>query len=232
MNGLQLVVFDMAGTTIEDAGQVPEAFRTVLARRGMDVSAEQLRAVRGASKRDAIRQLVREWGAGDVESLTESLFNEFRDHLAELFQSGGVRPIAGALETFDWLRSQNVRVALGTGFDRLTTDLIVDAVGWKDGLVDAIVCGDDVPQGRPAPYLIFRAMEHTGTIDVRQVACVGDTVLDLQAGNNSGAGHVIGVLTGAHRREQLEGEPNTGIIASVGELPAFLSAIAGDPILA
>lgn len=226
MNGLQLVVFDMAGTTIEDAGQVPEAFTTVLRRRGMDISAEQLRAVRGASKRDAIRHFVRERHGGDVELLTESLFQEFRDHLAELLQSGGVRPIPGARESFDWLRSQNVRVALGTGFDRLTTDLIVEAVGWKEGVVDAIVCGDDVPQGRPAPYLIFRAMERTGTIDVRHVACVGDTVLDLQAGNNSGARHVIGVLTGAHGLEQLQRQSHTGLIASVAELPGFLSTAA------
>ena len=187
MKSLQLVVFDMAGTTIEDAGQVPEAFTTVLRRRGIEVSADELRAVRGASKRDAIRQLVRSRHNGDVEQVTESIFQEFRDHLTELFQSGGVRPIPGARETFDWLRSQNVRVALGTGFDRLTTDLIAEAVGWKESVVDAIVCGDDVPQGRPAPYLIFRAMEQTGAIDVRQVACIGDTVLDLQAGNNSGA---------------------------------------------
>jgi len=185
MKSLQLVVFDMAGTTIEDAGQVPEAFTTVLRRRGIEVSADELRAVRGASKRDAIRHLIRERHGGDIDLLTEVIFREFRDHLAELFQAGDVRPIPGAREAFDWLRSQNVRVALGTGFDRLTTDLIVETVGWKAGVVDAIVCGDDVPQGRPAPYLIFRAMEQTGAFDVRQVACVGDTVLDLQAGNNS-----------------------------------------------
>ena len=53
---------------------------------------------------------------------------------------------------------------------------------WNEDLVNAVVCGDDVAQGRPAPYLIFRAMEKSGVTSVHQVTNVGDTVLDLQAG--------------------------------------------------
>jgi hypothetical protein len=38
---------------------------------------------------------------------------------------------------------------------------------------------------------------------------VGDTVLDLQAGQNAGVPYNIGVLSEAHAREQLEREPDT-----------------------
>ena len=58
MKDIALVVFDMAGTTIEDSGQVPEAFTTVLRKHGIEIDDEALRAVRGASKRDAIRHFV------------------------------------------------------------------------------------------------------------------------------------------------------------------------------
>ena len=220
MKDIALVVFDMAGTTIEDSGQVPEAFTTVLRQHGMEITDDALRAVRGASKRDAIRHFVVRHHRTGIDALTDRIFNDFRDYLAMLFKAGGVKPVVGAAETFRWLRGLGVRIALNTGFDRLTTDLIIDAVGWKSGVADAIICGDDVALGRPAPYLIVRSMEATGVTSVHQVMCVGDTVLDMQAGHNAGARHVVGVLSGAHKKDQLEKEPHTHLIASVADLPS------------
>lgn len=221
MKDIALVVFDMAGTTIEDSGQVPEAFTTVLRRHGIEITDDALRALRGASKRDAIRHFVVRHHKTGVDALTEEIFNDFRDYLAKLFKAGGVKPVAGAAGVFDHLRNRGIRIALNTGFDRLTTELIIDAVGWKAGVADAIICGDDVALGRPAPYLIFRSMEATGVTSVHQVMCVGDTVLDLQAGRNAGARYVVGVLSGAHKKEQLEKEPHTHLIASVADLPSL-----------
>ncbi|WP_275003379.1 hypothetical protein [Promicromonospora iranensis] len=39
--------------------------------------------------------------------------------------------------------------------------LLLERLGWQDGVIDAVVCTDDVPAGRPAPYLVHRAMERT-----------------------------------------------------------------------
>lgn len=218
MGAIELVVFDMAGTTIEDAGQVPEAFTTVLRAHGIEISPASLNALRGASKRDAIRHFVAEKGGADVETRTDTIFADFRTHLSNLFRSGGVKPVTGAAETFAWLRGQGIKVALNTGFDRVITELIVDAVGWNSGVVDTIVCGDDVLRGRPAPDLILEAMRRTGVADARRVMCVGDTALDLQAGTNAGAGQVVGVLSGAHVRAQLEKVTHTHLIESVALL--------------
>ncbi len=221
MTDIALVVFDMAGTTIEDSGQVPEAFTTVLRKQGIEITADALRAVRGASKRDAIRHFVTKHHATDVEALTDAIYGDFRDCLGRLFKTRGVKPIAGAVGIFKWLRERGIKVALNTGFDRVTTDLIIEAVGWQNGMVDAVVCGDDVALGRPAPYLIFRAMEQTGVTSVHRVMCVGDTVLDLQAGHNAGARYVVGVLSGAHKKEHLEKEPHTHLITSVAALSSI-----------
>jgi phosphonatase-like hydrolase len=121
------------------------------------------------------------------------------------------------------LRKRGIRLALNTGFDRETTGLLLEALGWADGIVDAVVCGDDVTQGRPAPYLIFHAMEAAGVSDVRRVANVGDTILDLQAGYNAGVRWNVGVLSGAHHRQKLESAPHTHVIPSVAELISIWS---------
>jgi phosphonatase-like hydrolase len=226
MRDVALVVFDMAGTTIEDSGQVPDAFTAVLRANGIEISAAELNSLRGASKRDAIRHFVAAQGGAGMDARTDSIFAAFRAHLSGLFRSGGVKPMDGAASTFAWLRERGVKVALNTGFDRMITDLIVESVGWGAGAVDAVVCGDDVACGRPAPDLIYKAMRATGVADAARVMSVGDTVLDLQAGNNAGAGWVIGVLSGAHGRAQLETEPHTCLVESVAALPRLLEQYA------
>jgi phosphonatase-like hydrolase len=217
MEPLEVVVFDMAGTTVEDGGEVPAAFAAALAEQGVTVTAAQMNAVRGASKRQAVLELTPE--GPDRAERAAATYAAFKKQLAQRF-AAGVKPIAGAGEMFGWLRSHGVKVALNTGFDREITELLVGALAWYKDVVDAVVCGDDVPQGRPAPYLIFRCMERTGTGSVHRVAVVGDTVLDLLAGHNAGVRWNVGVLSGAHSREQLAQQPHTHLIESVAGLAA------------
>jgi phosphonatase-like hydrolase len=224
MKDVDLVVFDLGGTTIEDGGQVPAAFTEVLRRQGIELAPEALHALRGASKRDAIRHFLERQGRAGGEEIngrTERIFAEFCQCLASLYAKTGIRPLPGAGETFARLRGMGVKVALNTGFDRRITELILREVGWDRDTVDAVACGDDVRQGRPAPYLIFHAMEAAAAADVRRVASVGDTVLDLLAGGNAGVRWNIGVLSGAHGLERLGKVPHSHLLPSVADLPAL-----------
>jgi phosphonatase-like hydrolase len=222
MSGPELVIFDMAGTTLEDGGQVPGAFAWALAAHGIEVTARALEGVRGSSKREAVRGFVPE--GPRREALAAQVYETFRAELARRFREGGVREVAGAAETFRALRERGARLALNTGFDRETTALLLDALGWTVGAtVDAVVCGDDVARGRPAPDLILRAMETLGVRRAGRVANVGDTTLDLRAGHAAGVGWNVGVLTGAHGRALLESAPHTHLIPSVAELPDIWS---------
>jgi len=112
-------------------------------------------------------------------------------------------------------------MALNTGFDRELTQLILQLVKWDKDFVQAVVCGDDAAQGRPAPYLIFHALEATGVMSISKVANAGDTALDLQAGRNVGVRWNIGVLSGAHRQEQLEKVQHTHLLPSVAAVPTL-----------
>ena len=219
MPDIELVVFDMAGTTIVDDGQVPEAFTAALAEHGIAVGPGDIRDVRGAAKRQAILDLL---PAGkDRDRKAERVLSSFRGHLARLYR-GTVREVPGAAGVFRWLRGRGIRAALNTGFDRDTAKMLLETLGWNKGTVDAVVCGDDVARGRPAPDMILRCMELTGVASAASVASVGDTMLDLQAGRNAGVRYNIGVLTGAHGRETLAAQPHTHLLESVADLPALL----------
>jgi phosphonatase-like hydrolase len=219
---LKLIVFDMAGTTVEDGGQVPAAFSAALAGCGIALGDEALANVRGASKREAIAELVDRHAGPAWQGRADEVYDAFVRHLQRQFDAG-VRPIAGAVATIAFLHERGIRVALTTGFDRDVGGMLLDALGWR-GLADAFVCGDDVERGRPAPYLIFEAMRATGIDCVHRVGAVGDTALDLQAGYNAGVQLNVGVLSGAHDRARLAAAPHTHLAASVAELPSLLGS--------
>lgn len=229
MDIIELVIFDLGGTTIRDTGVVPQALTAALQAGGFEITPAMLSQARGATKRTVIRSFVEgRFPPGDpqTEAAAERIFADFQARLEAGFAAGGVQPIPGAAETFAWLRGRSIRIAFNTGFDRAITGLVLRAAGWDQGLAAAVICGDDVAQGRPAPFMIFHAMEAAGVTDVAQVAAVGDTVLDLQAGANAGVRWNIGVLSGAHSQAQLETVPHTVLLPSVAELPALWSDLA------
>ena len=219
---IELVVFDMMGTTVQDAGQVPRALVAALAEPGIEITAEVLTDVRGSSKRQAVCQLV---PAGpDHQRISDLVYDCFRRLLIDLYAQESVAPEAGAERIFHELRRRNIRVALNTGFDRQATQSLLAALQWDRRTVDAVICGDDVSQGRPAPRLIYHAMDATGVNSPRHVVNVGDTVRDLQAGHNAGVGWNVGVLSGAHSRERLLAAPHTHLLPSIRELSDLLEA--------
>jgi phosphonatase-like hydrolase len=221
MNEIDLVVFDLAGTTIQEDGKVANAFLETLRAYGLSVTEEELQSVRGTSKRDVIRHFVdRDLKNHPSGPLANEIFLALQNRLTESFgKNGGVKIMDGAKEAFAWLHERQIKIALNTGFGRTITELIVHSLDLK--IIDAVVCGDDVASGRPAPYLIFHAMEATGVRNVRRVANVGDTTNDLHAGLNAGVQWNIGVWSGAHTREQLERVPHTHLLPSVASLPSL-----------
>jgi len=223
MSSIKLIIFDIAGTIIVDRGEVLLAFSAALRKHGVDFPEFELEEWKGASKHAVIQHFVtRQFGDGPkYEQKVATVYEDFRRALESHYQNNGVLPIPGAGQTFDWVRQQGIRMATTTGFSREVSELILKKAGWAK-LFAANISSSDVGSGRPAPYMIFRAMEATGVTSVREVVNVGDTPLDLQAGTNAGVRGVIGVLTGFHGRERLEREQHTHILASLAELPAVI----------
>jgi phosphonatase-like hydrolase len=117
-----------------------------------------------------------------------------------------------------------VKIAVDTGFVSTIAGLVLERLAWPDRLIDVAVCSGDVTRGRPAPYMIFRAMERLGVLDVRKVMKLGDSPADLEEGYHAGCGEVIGVLSGAHTAETLGKYYHTRLLESVAALPGLFAA--------
>ncbi|KAA9393147.1 phosphonatase-like hydrolase [Kocuria coralli] len=220
---LSLVVLDMAGTTVDDGGAVYTALRECVEALGVVVDDESLQAWMGADKRTAIRALAGDLATPDV---VETAYADFAARLERFYGERPPVPIEGVREAFEQLRSAGIKIALTTGFAHDVADPLIEAIGWTPGAegspVDAIVCADDVAAGRPAPYMIFHAMEAAGAVSTSAVLVGGDTVVDVEAGTNAGAAYVVGVLTGQLSAEQLAKAPHTDILPSVAAIPELL----------
>jgi phosphonatase-like hydrolase len=218
----ELVVSDFAGTAMKEEGTVLAAYRQALAEFDIPFTEEDLAARRGASKRAVFQELAGRVRAPEQAGvIAGKALTAFEDALRREYESGPVREIEGAGAAVAALRQAGVKVALTSGFERGVVDLLVSRLGWAD-LFDRVYASNDAPAGRPAPYLIYRAMMDLRVHNVGRVCVVGDTPLDLQAASNARAGWVVGVLSGAHGLETLGATPHTNLLPSIASLPKLL----------
>ena len=216
---VELVVLDMAGTTVVDDGIVERAFERAARRTGLDTrrpleeSLQYVRDTMGQSKIEVFRHLT-----GGDEDAAQAGNAAFEAAYAELIDEVGVDPIPGASDVIAGLRASGVKVALTTGFSPATRDAVLARLGWE---VDAALSPADIGRGRPAPDLVLAALIATGATSVASVIVVGDTTSDMRSGRNAGAGLVVGVTTGAHTRDQLTEAGADVVLDSVRELAAL-----------
>lgn len=129
--------------------------------------------------------------------------------------------IPGAVAVIEELREAGASVALITDLAPAERDAELGALGWH-GLADLVLSPADAGRARPYPDLPLTALLRTGASAVDAMVVVGDTTIDIETGVNSGAGFVVGVLSGEHDREALEGAGADAVIESIADLPALL----------
>jgi phosphonatase-like hydrolase len=220
---IQLAVFDIAGTTLHDESNVGLVLQQVIHERaGIQFSLPEVNEVMGYAKPWAIRYLLQQQQDARSEdpAFIDSLHRLFVQRMSDHYlHNAGVREKNGAGTVLASLRQRGIKVALDTGFDRAITDIILKRVGWlNNGVIDAVITSDEVAQGRPYPYMIYRAMEQLGVRSIQQVAKIGDTLSDLEEGTNAGCPYVIGITTGAYTKAALQAGPHTHLVDSLEEI--------------
>ncbi len=123
-------------------------------------------------------------------------------------------PLADLVLLFDQLRASGLRIAVVTTDDRDATDATLRTLGVRDE-VEAMVCGDDGFDVKPAPDAVF-AVCHAFQTEPARVTVVGDSPADLAMARAAGAGRVIGVRSGVGTEADLAAAD--AIIDSVSEL--------------
>ena len=221
---IELVIFDMAGTTVNDEDGVNRSVRAALEHVGIAVTRDAVNEVMGIPKPIALSRLIEASPHPERLADLDAIHDDFVARMIRFYQTDpSVHEIAGASDTFGRLHAAGIKVALDTGFTRDIVDVVLDRLEWKNSeWIDATVASDEVKRGRPHPDLVEKAVGDLGISDPARVAKVGDTPADLQEGMNAGCGLVIGVTAGSHTAKQLEPYPHTHLVESVADVPGLL----------
>ena len=190
---LSAVILDWAGTTVDRGCLAPAtALRAVLEPRGLYAGDREVRMGMGLPKRDHLRALLARQGAEDcLEELYPQLEHEI---FRQLEPHAGL--IDGTLALCDWMRTRGVRIGTTTGYSREMMQVVASAAARQGYTPDAVVTPDQVPAGRPAPFMIYQNALLLGVSPLWTVVKIGDTPSDITEGVRAGAWTVGVALSG------------------------------------
>ncbi len=181
MSDIQLVIFDWVGTVIDFGACAPaNALRKAFLAKGIEVSPAEIRTLMGMNTKDHIRELLKS------ETDVEEMFRAVLPLQVEAVKACRTL-VPGVLECVAHLRSLGIKIGATTEYSREVAEVCY-AAGREQGFVpDFTVCADDVPAGRPAPWMIYRVMEALNVYPPTTVVKIGDTRIDIEDGVNAAA---------------------------------------------
>jgi phosphonoacetaldehyde hydrolase len=193
---IKAVILDWAGTAVDYGSFAPTAvFLRLFEGQGVHITAEDARSGMGLMKKDHLRTILSRpavaeaWksahGAPYSEADIDDLFQSFVPmQLAVL--SEFALPIPGLLSVIKDLRAHGIKVGTTTGYLRSMMDVLAPKAKENGYEPDCIVCPDEVPNGRPYPWMCYRNAMQLDVYPLQAMVKVGDTLVDVEEGLNAG----------------------------------------------
>jgi phosphonoacetaldehyde hydrolase len=193
---LKAVILDWAGTAVDFGSFAPTAvFLRLFESRGVSITPEDARSGMGLMKKDHLQTILARpsvaeaWesvhGAPASQADVDDLFENFIPMQSSVL-ADYAEPIRGLFDTLDVLRSREIKIGSTTGYIRSMMDILAAEAAGLGYAPECIVCPDEVPAGRPYPWMCFQNMMNLGVYPVEAVIKVGDTLPDVQEGLNAG----------------------------------------------
>ncbi len=223
-SNFKLVVFDMAGTTVNEHNLVYKTLHSVVTNAGFECTLNDvLSHCAGKEKKQAIIDLLDSLNVIVPSLLISKLYDDFILQLNHAYSTAAIFPCEGAIEVFTALQSMGIKVVLNTGYNSVTALQLLERLNWKIGhQINGLVTASDVINSRPSPDMIFHAMHQFQFEDPKQVIKIGDSAIDILEGKNAGCGLSIGITTGAQNQIELSEASPDFIISHLLELLPLL----------
>ncbi|MCU0314798.1 MAG: phosphonoacetaldehyde hydrolase [Solirubrobacteraceae bacterium] len=228
--GARAVVFDWAGTTVDYGCMAPvEAFVGALAAHGVESNEADVRGPMGRGKRDHLVALLSlpavaaQWADRHGREPSQEDIDALYDEVTRLMAAAALEraePLPGAVEAVAALRGRGVKIGSCTGYPRGLMDSLALAAAARGYAPDVVLTPDDVPRGRPAPYMCYLNAVLLDTHPLGQMVKVGDTVFDVLEGRAAGMWTVGTLLGGSEVGLSREAEAALGPAALEERLAA------------
>lgn len=190
------VIFDWAGTTVDYGCRGPVAvFSRAFEKFGIFPTDFETRQPMGREKKEHVAAMLsmprieENWleiygrkpddkDVANIFALVQELMPATLADFAE--------PVPQCGDVLEQLRHKNIKIGSCTGYSRnMMTELIPRATAGGFA-PDCLVTADEVPQGRPYPWMCWQNCMKLGLFPPETVVKVGDTVADIKEGLNAG----------------------------------------------
>jgi len=203
---LQAVILDWAGTAVDYGSFAPTAvFLRLFESHNVKITPDDARSGMGLMKKDHLRtilsrpQVAEAWtavhGMPASEDDIADLFNSFVPMQISVLKEFA-EPIPGLLEVVQELRDRDMKIGTTTGYLRQMMEVLAPKAKENGYEPDCIVCPDEVPAGRPYPWMCYENAIQLGVYPMQAIVKVGDTLVDIEEGLNAGMWTVGLSLTG------------------------------------
>ncbi len=186
---IQNIIFDMDGVIVDSVPIHEEAERVTFRAFGIDVPPDAWRDFQGKTAYDIMQTAVDRYGQPrhDIQTLVA-----YRTALVVQMSQGGVPLVPGAAEFIQKARSAYRKLAITTSSKR---QILNAALGLHDlqHYFDAIVTGDDITRGKPAPEPYVVTRRQLGA-DARQTLVIEDADNGVTSAKRAGC-RVAGLMT-------------------------------------
>lgn len=159
------VIFDMDGLTLDTEPISRHAWQRAAADFDYTITDDLFMEVIGTTVVDTGIVFRRELGQ---DFPLDEIHRREKRYAAEYVRENGVPIKSGAVRLLDLLDEHETPRALATSTNRETALLRLETAGIIDRF-DAIVCGDDIVNGKPAPDIFLFA---AGRLNVQPVRCL------------------------------------------------------------
>jgi len=223
LNDIDLIVCDMAGTTVQEGGLVYQVLRESMVEDGLEVSESEMHPWHGAKKEAVIAHFARRAGTAEseIDARVAKIGDIFLRSIDDAYfaEASPIDHIDLSLTHFiAGLQAAGIKVGFDTGYPPEIQEGLLNRLNLKH-VIDGYVSAYTVKAGRPYPYMIFKLMEDLDVMDVKRVCKVGDSVRDIEEGKNAGCGLVVGVLSGADSEDKLMEAGADIVVPCVTDLP-------------
>lgn len=203
---LRAVVFDWAGTVVDHGSLAPMGvFVEAFADFGVAISVDEARGPMGMAKRPHIAALLalpriaaawtKQHGHAPTDADIDAVYNVFvPKNRAVAAQYSDVIP--GVAEVVTALRARGLKIGSTTGYTRDIMAEILPVAAGQGFSPDCLVCTGDTPDGRPTPFMLWKALTELGVYPPWLSVKVDDTEVGIAEGTNAGAWTIGVSVTG------------------------------------
>jgi pyrophosphatase PpaX len=156
-------------------------------------------------------------GPEEAARVSERYRAHQREHVERL-----TRPFDAAVDVVRELAGRGHPIGVVTGKTDATAARALALTGLAP-YVGAIVGADSCPEHKPSPVPVLRALERLDRTPA-EALFLGDSALDVQAGNAAGVVSV-GALWGAATREALAAAGARHLLEDLAEMPALVARV-------